>query len=84
MTKSIIQDNSGLVKEIAIFWHIEDIQSVRSDLTNEQASDVLENLKDNHDANSGINWKIIEIVADCLFPLDTPANSEILGKEHKA
>lgn len=68
MTESIIQDNSSLVKEIGIFWHIEDVQSIRPDLTNEQASMVLQHLKKNHDVNIGINWETIETGADILYP----------------
>ena len=68
MTESIIQETSSMVKEIAIIWHIEDVQSIRPDLTDEQASFVLKHLKNNHDANIGINWETIEIVADILFP----------------
>ena len=45
MTEFIIQDNRTLVKEIAIVWHIEDVKSIRSDLTDEQASIVLQHLK---------------------------------------
>lgn len=55
-------------KEIAIIWHREDVQCIRSDLTDEQASNVLIHLKKNHDASIGINWDTIEIVADILFP----------------
>ena len=57
-----------ITNEIAIYWHIEDIQSIRSDLTDEQAYIVLQHLKENHDANLGINWEVIEIVADILYP----------------
>lgn len=57
-------------EEIAITWHIEDVQGVRSDLTDQQASDVLIHLKKNHDATVGINWDTLEIVADILFPFD--------------
>ncbi|MBX3709454.1 MAG: hypothetical protein KF702_06845 [Gammaproteobacteria bacterium] len=64
--REIRQD--AITEEIAITWHIEDVQSIRPDLTDEQASDVLIHLKKNHDANDGINWYIIEIVADILFP----------------
>jgi hypothetical protein len=70
MTQSIIQENSPLVKEIAIIWHIEDVQSIRPDLTDKQASAILMSLKKNHDANIGINWETIEIVSDILFPLE--------------
>jgi hypothetical protein len=55
--------------EIAIIWNRDDVQSIRPDLTDSQASDVLNYLKDNHDANSGINWATIEVVADNLFPI---------------
>jgi len=57
-----------ITKEIALYWHIEDIQSIRSDLTDKQAYIVLQHLKENHDANLGINWEVIEIVADILYP----------------
>ena len=60
-----------LIEEIAITWHIDDVKSIRPDLTDEQASDVLISLKNNHDATEGINWDTIETVADILFPTDT-------------
>ncbi len=69
MTQLMVLENSSLVKEIAIYWHIEDVQDVRPDLTDEHASIVLQHLKKNHDANVGINWDTIEIVADILFPM---------------
>lgn len=53
---------------IAIIWHIEDVLHVRSDLTPEQASIVLESVRDNHDATIGINWEVIEDHAESLFP----------------
>jgi hypothetical protein len=58
----------SLTKQISIKWHIDDVQSVRPNLTQLQASQVLENLKRKHDANIGINWEVIEIVSDILFP----------------
>ena len=80
--REIVQDN--ITEEIAVIWNIEDIQSIRPDLTDKQASDVLENLKENHDANIGINWESIEITADNLFSIDEAINSEILTQEHSA
>ena len=59
-----------ILKEIAIFWHIEDVQSIRPDLTDEQASIVLQRLKKSHDASVGINWDVIDCVADSLFPMN--------------
>lgn len=58
-----------ITMEIAIYWHIDDVQSIRPDLRAEQASKVLEQLKKEHDASIGINWEVIEITADLLFPL---------------
>ncbi len=54
---------------LSIRWHIDDVLSVRPDLTNDQARQVLASLKHGHDANIGINWEVIEIVADIEFPL---------------
>jgi hypothetical protein len=75
-----IRDTSRdeIPEEIAIIWHIEDVQCIRPDLTNEKASEVLIRLKKNHDATVGINWDTIETVADILFPADVP---EIACKE---
>jgi hypothetical protein len=58
----------SLTKQISIKWHIDDVLSVRPNLTKVQASKVLEHLKRKHDANTGINWEVIEIVSDMLFP----------------
>lgn len=55
-------------KSIAIHWNIEDVLSVRSHLTIEQAGLVLDYTAKYHDANVGINWEVLKIVADNLFP----------------
>ena len=60
----------SIVQEIEIKWHIEDIQSIRPDLSDEQASIVLTHLHRNHDASVGINWEVIETEADILYPSD--------------
>jgi hypothetical protein len=57
----------SLTKQISINWHLDDVLSVRPNLTQLQASQVLEHLKHKHDANIGINWEVIEIVSDFLF-----------------
>jgi hypothetical protein len=56
-----------LIKQISIKWHIDDVLSVRPNLTKAQASEVLQHLQRNHDANIGINWEVIEAVSDVLF-----------------
>ncbi|MEO8402825.1 MAG: hypothetical protein ABI597_13720 [Gammaproteobacteria bacterium] len=68
MIQPIIQDSSRVAKEIAIYWHIKDIQNVRPDLSANEACIVLHHLKKNHDASIGINWDVIDYVADILYP----------------
>lgn len=58
----------SLIEEISIKWHIDDVLSVKPHLTKQQASQVLERLKRGHDASIGINWEVIDIVSDILFP----------------
>ena len=53
---------------IAIYWSVEDILSRRSDLTEQQAVEVLSCLKTSHDATIGINWEVIDIQIEGLFP----------------
>ena len=54
--------------QIAIIWSAEDVQEVRPDLDEEQAMQVLESCKENHDANYGINWEVLRSAADSSFP----------------
>jgi hypothetical protein len=54
--------------QIAIIWYVEDVQQERPDLTDEQAREVLRQCKRHHDACIGINWDVIRIHADILFP----------------
>lgn len=61
-------------KEITISWHIEDVQSIRPDLNDEQAFEVLEDVKNNHDASLGICYLTLEIYAEQLFPEPDSAN----------
>jgi hypothetical protein len=53
--------------KIALVWCIEDVQDVRPDLTNEQAWEVLRQVKHNHDADIGVNWYTLEWNAEDLF-----------------
>ena len=50
--------------EISITWHIEDIKGQDSSLTDDQAREILHELKHRHDANIGINWEVIDIYID--------------------
>lgn len=65
----LAQDKDGKFY-LADDWHIEDVQSVRPDLNEDQAADVLEAVADNFDASLGISWFNIEFWADELFPAE--------------
>lgn len=54
--------------QIAIIWSMEDVQEVRSDLSNKQAMEVLQKVKENHDACIGINWDVLRTWAEHLYP----------------
>ena len=45
---------------ISITWNIEDVQELEPDFSEEQSIRVLELALDNHDANNGINWSVLE------------------------
>lgn len=63
-------------QEISIVWSIEDVQSIRPDLTEDQAWEVLQAVEHDHDANIGVNWNMLEWHSQWLFG-DAPAtNSE--------
>jgi hypothetical protein len=53
--------------EISIVWSVDDVKEQCKWLTDEQAKDVLHNLKHKHDPCIGINWDVINITADILF-----------------
>jgi hypothetical protein len=55
-------------RQIAAIWAIEDIKGIRPHLTDDQAWEVLERVRDKHDAEWGITWTTLESVADDLFP----------------
>lgn len=53
---------------IFIEWCIDDVKEVREDLDDDQAMEVLEFVKDKHDATMGITWDTLEYAADYLYP----------------
>ncbi len=53
--------------QMAFIWSVDDVQSVRPDLTDEQAWEVLLHAKRNHDANFGINWDVLSVIAESLY-----------------
>ncbi len=54
-------------RQIAIIWNVDDVLEIRPDLTEDQAWDVLQAVEDDHDANVGICWNVLEYHAACLF-----------------
>ena len=58
-------------QQIAIIWSAEDVQSIRPDLTDDQAWEVLQRCEWIHDCETGLNWRVIEYVADEDFPNPT-------------
>jgi hypothetical protein len=55
-------------RQVAIVWSAEDVQSVRPDLTDDQAWEVLQQCRKVQDCEIGFNWLLIELVADDLYP----------------
>ncbi len=54
-------------RQIAAIWGVEDVQANRPDLTENQCWEVLQQAKDQHDADNGISWDVLEWHAEMLF-----------------
>lgn len=57
--------------EIAIVWSVDDVRHVRGDLSHDQAWEVLQHVRNRHDATVGVNWETLTDAAEALFG---PAN----------
>ena len=57
-------------EEINISWHVDDVLSVRPDLSRDEALKVLKTVKREHNAEVGVNWDVIETVAFEMYPLE--------------
>jgi hypothetical protein len=66
-------------QQVAAIWGVEDVQGIRPDLTADQAWEVLEQVGRKHDAEYGISWTTLEIVAEDLFG-DAPETNTV-GEE---
>jgi len=55
-------------RSITIKWHLDDVQAVRPDLTDKQAREVFELVRNRYDADVGVTWDVIRVRADELFP----------------
>ena len=67
------ENGAGVKNSIFIEWCIDDVKDVREDLDDEQAMEVLEFVKDRHDATLGITWRTLEYAADYLYPEEVAA-----------
>lgn len=55
-------------KTIAIIWSVDDVRTLRPDLSDAQAMDVLRRVESDHDAVHGICWDTLRDAADDMFP----------------
>jgi hypothetical protein len=64
-------------RQVAVIWGIEDVQSVRPHISDDQAWEVLCQCRRIHDCSYGFTWELIEFVADDMFPpRDTDETTE--------
>ncbi|WP_309729919.1 hypothetical protein [Chamaesiphon sp. OTE_75_metabat_556] len=64
-----IQMLEGGNDTFAKIWHVDDVLSINSDLSREQARLVLTMAMDNHDANCGINWEVLQQYVDQVLEM---------------
>jgi hypothetical protein len=65
---NLTYDNGGEADTIAITWHADDVLEVRPDLTREQARQVLKYAQETHNAEIGINWDVLRVDAEEIYP----------------
>lgn len=56
------------VRCIKIIWSVDDLKIVRPDLTEAECLEVLEEVYLRYSAEIGVNWQVIEIYAEEMFP----------------
>jgi hypothetical protein len=65
-----IQMLEGGNDTFAKIWHVDDVLSINSDLSRERARLVLTMAMDNHDANIGINWEVLQEYIDRVLEME--------------
>lgn len=58
---------------VAVFWHRDDVKSMRPDLTDVQCMAVLQRCVDRHDGDTGLTWDVLDYHAAALFPAPVTA-----------
>lgn len=76
MVEARIQEALAACGMIAVTWCIADVKGIRPDLTDDQCWDVLEQAKDQHDADYGITWSFLRDIAAELFSPDASVEVE--------
>ena len=63
-------DDGARIKEdsICIEWHISDVKENHEWLTDDQCSEVLHEVARTHDADIGVNWDVIHVTVNLMFP----------------
>lgn len=64
---------------ISLRWYVSDVQEVRPDLSVEQCIELLNRMRDNHDANVGVSWETIDAVAEMLYPVENGSRGNAGG-----
>jgi hypothetical protein len=64
--------------EVSLRWSIHDVLSVRADLTDEEARDVLQEALRRHDASVGISWAVLEEHAHWIRPQERQVTGELI------
>ena len=57
------------MKSVNFTWYTDDVLAVAPHLTEEQAYEVLLEIRQNHDAEVGVNWDVIRETAYNFFPV---------------
>ena len=65
--------------QIASVWSVKDVLSVRPDLDDQQAWEVLKAASHYHDASIGINWEVLSSHAEILFGLSPTTDDGMEG-----
>lgn len=67
MDESItLEAGLSLPDHITIVWSVDDVLNVAPDLSEEQARQVLQVVREEHDADVGITWDVIADAADIV------------------
>ena len=70
--------------KISLVWSVEDVLSVWGSLSEEQAKQVLDRVKQCHDANLGVNWEVISITAQEMLPQETDTEYKLERAKQEA